>query len=364
MVSSTLVVAFVVAATTGASIPQAESGEQNTVFRKLWNEEFEWRFDDLPTKGGVPTERIPYSGHIYLDKNGGTSQVMRKYDESVNQNYSYPATAWENSDTSEARRGTGRIFRWQPIDWYGHCNGWSSAAIRHAEPQMAVQAYGTTFTPADIKGMLAEIYMYNDTAMLAGYEKQLNAGTFHAIIANWIGRGSHPVVMDSDPGKEKWNYPIFSFASSFAKHSSREVEVRTNIVYAKDSEDQEYDKSPEIRKVKSFHYSLQLNALGEITGGNFYRDSEMIDFIWVPLNPKEPGEAGNENGNPHLNVETVLALWRRSVPKELRRQWMIVDPAKKDRTIAVTDPTALLPRNIKIVPPSRVARAAEEEIQR
>lgn len=356
MGSSALVLSLLVAATAGVSIPKDDTETQDQVFRELWNDEFVWKFDDLPTKGGVPRDRIPYSGHIYLDKNGGTSDVLRKYDEVINRNYAYPATGWEQADTSEARRGNGRRFRWRPIDWYGHCNGWSSAAIRHAEPEHAVQAYGTTFSPADIKGLLAEIYMYNDTAMLAGYEKQLNAGTLHAILANWIGRGSHPVVMDSDPGKEKWNYPIFSFASSSAKHSPREVEVRTNIVYAKDSEDREYDKSPEIRKVKSFHYSLYLNARGEIIGGDYYSDSDRIDFVWVPLAPKKAGQPGNEGGNPHLDVEVVLSLWRQSVSKSIRRNWMIVDPLKEDRVIEVADPMALLPRNIRIVPATRTAR--------
>ena len=364
MGSSALVLSLLVAATAGASIPKGDVEKQETVFEKLWNDEFVWRFDDLPTTGGVPKDRIPYSGHIYLDKHGGTSDVLRKYDEAVNKDYSYPATGWEQADTSEARRGNGRRLRWRPIDWYGHCNGWSSAAIRHAEPERAVRAFGTTFTPADIKGLLAEMYMYNDTAMLAGYETRLNPGTFHAILANWLGRGSHPIVMDSDPGKEKWNYPIFSFASSYAKRGPREVEVRTNIVYAKDSEDEEHDKSPEIREVKSFHYSLYLNPLGEIVGGDFHGDSEMIDFVWVPLAPKKAGAAGNEGGNPHLDVDVVLSLWRQSVSKESRRRWMIVDPLKNDRVIEVQDPTALLPRNIRIVPPTRTARARLEDGQR
>jgi hypothetical protein len=209
MGSSALFLALVAAAP-GVGI---EKELQDTVFSELWNEDFEWRFDELPESGSVPKGRMPYSGYIYLDKKGGTAQVMQKYDEAVNKDYSYPATAWENQNTSQAYShgtrtvyyGFGRFRRARQItvsgvnDWYGHCNGWSAATIRHAEPELTVKAYGTEFTPADIKGLLAELYMYNDHTLLPGYDKELNPGAMHAILANWLGRGTHPVVMDSDP---------------------------------------------------------------------------------------------------------------------------------------------------------------------
>ena len=88
--------------------------------------------------------------------------------------------------------------------------------------------------------------------------------------------------------------------------------------------------------------------------------------MWVPLSPKKPGEAGHESGNPHLDVDKILAIWRKSVPVEVRRRWVVIDPDEKDRTVEIADPTALLPRNIKIVPPTRVVRASDEaeEVER
>lgn len=365
MVTATLFVALVAVAP-GAEIEEEERELQNSVFSALWNEDFEWKFDRLPEKGSVPKDHVPYSGHMYLDKNGGTARVLRKYDLAVNKDASLPATSWEYRDTSQARTsGTRTVYSgFGPFRsartirvsganaWYGHCNGWASAAVRHAEPQFTVKAYGTEFTPADIKGLLAEVYMYNEHTVLAGMEMQLNPGTLHAILANWLGRGSHAIVMDADPGKEKWNYPMYAFSSSVVRRSGREVEVRTNIGYAKDSVDREYDKSPELRKGKSFHYALELNARDEIVGGYYYRDSDRIDFVWVPLKPKPSGEDGNDRGCPHLDVDTVLAIWRQSVPVQLRRSWMIVDPAHKDRSLVVPDPSRMLPRNIRIVPPA------------
>jgi hypothetical protein len=340
----------------GAGIKDTEVEQQNAVFQRLWNDDFVWRFDDLPAKGGVPKTRVPYSGHIYLDKDGGTAAALRVYDRAFEETNSLPATSWEYSDTSEARRTIyygrglfGRASRSGQRDWYGHCNGWSAAAIRHAEPQKSVTFDGVTFSPADIKGLLAEAYMYNRHEVLAGFEERLNPGTFHAILANWIGRGSHPIVMDSDPGEEKWNYPIYSFASSSTRHSAHEIEVETNIFYAKDTPDREYDQSPRKHETRWFHYMLNLNAAGEITGGYYFNDSNMIDFVWIPLRPEQSGDEGNESGNPHLDVARVLEIWRQSVSREARRQWLIVDPFEKDRAVQVADPSRILPRRIRIV---------------
>ena len=340
MGSSAMICALIAASSTGASIRKAEIEKQGTVFNRLWNEDFEWHFDDLPTKGSVGKERVPYSGYIYLDKRGGTANVLRKYDIAVNRNRYLPATSWEYSDSPAVNH------------WYGHCNGWTAAAIRHAEPQRSVMFGGVEFTPADIKGLLAEAYVYNNHEVLAGQQSYLNPGTLHAILANWLGRGAHGVGMDADPSHEKWNYPVYAFASSFARHSPRRVQVRTNILYAKDSDDREHDTSPRISKQKSFHYMLELSQDGDIVGGYYFADSDRIDFFWVPLSPKQSADDGNERGNPHLDVSRVVAIWRKSVSQETRRKWLIVDPAKRDRSVEVSEPTKMLPRGIRIVPPS------------
>jgi len=357
---------LVVAAGTANAIPEADVKTQNTVFEDQWNDGFVWNFEKLPTKGGVPKERVPYSGYIYLDQWGGTSDVLSKYDAAFNSDRGYPATSWEASDTAAANKPTGGLFsRRMENGWFGHCNGWTAASIRHAEPEHSVRANGVEFTPADIKGLLAEVYIYNDHEMLAGENVDLNPGTLHAILANWLGRGSHPIAMDSDPGEEKWNYPIYSFASGFAKRSEREIEVRTNILYAKDTEDREFNQSPRIHEMKSFHYMLHLDARGNIDGGYYFGDSDRIDFIWVPLSPKQSGDEGNVAGNPYVDVAKVMELWRQSVKRDARRKWLIVDLAEQDRAVEVADPSQILPRGIRIVPPtattpSRIAESQNE----
>ena len=301
-------------------------------------EQVVWKFDELPEKGKVAADRVPYSGYIYLDTQGGTASALRKYD------YAYHdgrmlATAHENWDTTAFKEPTARggllgrslgLTTMRTPNWHGHCNGWAAAAIRHAEPQKAVKVNDVVFTPADIKGLLAELYLYNDTLHLAGITSTLDAGTFHAVLGNWLGRGLHPLGMESDPSDEKWNYPVYAYACNSAKRSNNRVEVKLNLVYAKDSDD-EYQESPRIQKVKYFHYTLQLNGAGEIVGGQFHNDSSIIDMLWVPLQPKASGQPGHERGNPYIDVRRILAIWRASVPEEKRRDWFVIDPAKEDR---------------------------------
>ena len=211
---STLLVALTAITALGASIPQAEADKQNKVFQQLWETSFEWQYDKLPEKGGVEEYRVPYSGYIYPDTAGGTASVLRKYDRAFNGGRT-SATSWEYRDTSMKEPvpglfGNSRfgrrlgLTRMRTPDWYGHCNGWTSAAIRHAEPVNNVVRNGVTFEPSDIKALLAEIYIYNDHDVLIGKDgAAVNPGTFHAVICNWLGRGQHPLGLESDPSEEK-----------------------------------------------------------------------------------------------------------------------------------------------------------------
>lgn len=338
-VESFVVVLLLQAAAVSATVSESERADQNAIFQRSWDTPLVWKFADLPKAGGVSEERIPYSGHIYPDTAGGTVRTLRKYDAAFHGGRLL-ATAHEQWDTSAYQEPTmapqrvglfGARVRNVPTmrtpGWHGHCNGWTAASIRHAEPQHSVVRNGVTFTPADIKALLADIYMYSQYETLAGKNGPVNAGTLHVILANWLGRQSHPIGMEAFPGRQKWNYPIYAFESSSTQRGDGTVDVRTTIRYAYYSNG-EYNRSPRLERTKYFHYSLTLNRQGEITGGNFYRDSSIIDLLWTPLEPVSGGRPGNERGNPHIDAEKVLAIWRDSVPAELLDNWPNIYSAK------------------------------------
>ncbi len=368
MPTSALVVALTLG-TLGASISYKDTDTQNTTFEKHWGTEFVWKFEDLPTQGTLPNYRVPYSGYIYPDRQGGTINALTKYDRAFHGGRGL-AAAYEKYDTTAYKKPIPKPLGpfgliapkvMQTPDWHGHCNGWSAAAIRHAEPQKSVVQNGVRFTPADIKALLAEIYIYNEPEALAGWEGSINAGVLHATIANWIGRGSHPLGIEADPGEEKWNYPAYAYSYSSAKRSRNVVEVKMNLAYAKDSYG-EYQESPRIRRLKYFHYQLVLNSAGNIVGGSYYRDSNQIDMIWVPTAPVQGGMKGNERGNRHVSVKQVLALWRASVPEEIRTKWPVINPPAEDRLLVVKDTERIIPKGFSIVVEQKPEADVEEEI--
>ena len=348
MGTSLVFVAILAANTVGNDIGHQNIEKQNQIFQQWWGQELVWNFDDLPTKGDVPESRIPYSGHIYPDTAGGTVHALSKYDQAFN-GRSGRAAAWERWDTTafqEPTRTRGlfgfRVRRMSTPYWHGHCNGWTAAAIRHAEPKQSVNRNGVTFTPADIKALLAEIYIYNDTQMLDGDGSYINAGTFHALLTNWLGRGKHPIGMEADPGREKWNYPIYAYSTTFAKRGSNQVEVKMNAAYANSSSG-EFQQSPRLKKIKYFHYMLNLNNAGDIVGGYYFHDSTRIDMLWIPVSPKQGRQAGNERGNPYVDVNKVLAIWRASVSDADRETWTIIDASPQDRLFANAEIDGLKP---------------------
>ena len=341
--------------TRGGAIQAEEVSYQQQAFKQWWGDELVFKLDDLPAEAKVPDFRVPYSGHDYPDKAGGTVVAMMKYDQAFHSGRPL-ATEYERQDIGAHRGGRsrpdapagrglfGRLFagRSRTPGWYGHCNGWTAAAIRHAEPQHSVVRNGVTFTPADIKGLLAEIYMYTESEFLGGVDPAINPGTLHVVLTNWLGRGSHPVGMETAVGEVVINYPIFAYKTKINRLSPRQAEVQMTVSYTLNI-GREQDKGPtDHHKTMFFHYVLDLDEGGAITGGRFYGDSNQIDMLWTPLQPVQGGQEKNKRGNPHLNIKEVLAIWRESVPEDLRKKWLNVDPTQEDRILPPEEKTTTL----------------------
>jgi hypothetical protein len=138
---------------------------------------------------------------------------------------------------------------------------------------------------------------------------------------------SHPLGMEADPGKEVWNYPLYSYNTSFAKRNGgRQVEVKMTARWA-NSVNRESNDNVHNARDKYFHYLLNLDSEGRITGGYYYRGSQ-LDMLWVPLTPKQPGGEGNKRGNPYLNAEEVVSIWRDSISSDIVDKWVNIDVAR------------------------------------
>lgn len=365
--TTTLSVFLLVMATSQArvagEIQKPEIEQQKEVFKTWWGRDLTTKLTELPTDGKVPDYRVPYSGHDYPDKAGGTIQALVKYDQAYNRGRS-SAVEFERKDVTVHRGGRasapesgGRrplfsgLFRPRVPGWYGHCNGWTAAAIRHAEPEHSVVRNGVTFTPSDIKGLLAEMYMYSPTEFLGGIDDAVNPGTFHLTLTNWLGLGAHPVGMESALGEVVINFPIFSYKSTVKPLSDRQHEVQMTITYTVHVMGREVDKGPKNHKTMYFHYSLNTDADGNVIGGRYYGDSGRVDMLWTPLQPVQGGEEANKRGNPHMDIQEVLAIWRESVSEETRKKWLNIDPTEEDRVT--------LPGEAAVAAKSEEAKPAE-----
>jgi len=203
---------------------------QQQAFKQWWGDELVLKLADLPAEGKVADFRVPYAGHDYPDRAGGTINALYKYDQAFHRGRPLAAefermdiTSHRNSGGMEEVRGLFgriRVVRNGTPTWYGHCNGWTAAAIRHAEPQKSVVRNGVVFTPADIKALLAELYMYADSEFLGGIDPAINPGILHLTLANWLGRGAHPVGMETAVGEVVINFPIFNYKSTINRLSS------------------------------------------------------------------------------------------------------------------------------------------------
>ena len=272
---------FLTWASGSAAIQDQEVGDQNENFRHWWDADLIWKLDELPESGSVSEFRIPYSGHDYPDRGGGTAMALQKYDLAFHRGRGL-AMAFEQHDTTANQERTQQVVRaglfgrrrrtistMATPGWHGHCNGWTAASIRHAEPQRSVRRNGVVFTPADIKGLLAEIYMYSENEFLGGVDYAINPGTLHVILANWIGRGHHPVGMETTLGRVAFNYPAYAYTATIKSRTAREADVSLQVTYAT-STPNEYQRSPRNHRTMRFHYILELDAERRVVGGRYH----------------------------------------------------------------------------------------------
>lgn len=383
----------------------AESREQGTLYQDLWDRKFIRRFSELPLTGKA--DYVPYSGHWYPEKTGGTAPYslredspLHKYDRAFH-GQSGLAVQWER------RWHAGR----EREDWAGHCNGFSGAAQRHSEPRKAVTRNGITFQPKDIKALLAEVHIHRNVKFLGGrrcynvtvansvytdyYGSQMrscpsghsmvelrdgqesypkcvanrrnrgistvldecedvNAGTFHLIISNWVGKRRQAIIFDKEAYNQVWNYPLYGYESGveliskqqaikevmpglrsslypFNPQATKFYLVTTTLSYT-DVHNEKELVGKHNSSTLTLKYVLEIDDFGDIIGGEWLGSSRDFhpDFLWIsleprksvtveqlqrwyPNNPQKVAYEARSRSNPYVDPETVMSIWAESV---------------------------------------------------
>ncbi len=113
--------------------------------------------------------------------------------------------------------------------WWGLCHAWVPAAILEHEPIRPVERDGVTFEVADLKALLVGQYDRTEAYMLGGrcndsevgrddtgriedsQCRDVNAGSFHVIVTNFLGLRSRPIAEDRTYDYEVWNQPVVGY---------------------------------------------------------------------------------------------------------------------------------------------------------
>lgn len=204
--------------------------------------------------------------------------------------------------------------------WWGLCHGWAAASVLYAEPKPVVltgpSGIAIPFGASDVKALLTyyqgEIARVNtrgagarcnlDISNNSGAAnrtecRDVNAGTFHVILANQLGLQRRPIIADVTRDLQVWNQPIYSFnarirgygnpSSGSAPGTVREAIVDASITYA-DGTGPNYAAGVRDDTTRSYSYRLELDGDGRVLGGQWLT-RDRPDFFWIQTRPSFTG---------------------------------------------------------------------------
>lgn len=301
---------------------------------------------------------IPYSGSMYPSNEGGADVdgALSRYDRANGTS----AVSWERASGLHIT-----AMKTASNEWYGHCNGFASASTRHVEPKLPVLRNGVTFSPSDIKALLAEVYMSGRHVSLSGVQcktplsvvnrdpfvrkdptkmnpcEDTNPANFHLALSNFLG-GPNPMpfVIELGTDVQIWNYPVYGYSCDNCVNDQwREVNTSqalailggsgTKYKFNPDAKrffdvamtvsmaDRVLRESVGVRKqlAEKFRYILETDQEGKILGGEWAAESraKIPDFIWMALDPVTNQSDDKRRANAQVDHETVFAMWRESL---------------------------------------------------
>ncbi len=211
-----------------------------------------------------------------------------------------------------------KVAHKEALDWEGICHGWAAASINHNEPKgkvlMNPDGFKIPFGSSDIKALLSYYYAYYhqvDNTFQMGIrcnragrhernnycQKDLNAGSFHIVLGNKIGKRKQGLLADLDRFREVWNHPVQSYVtkviktikpgSKATKGTVQVIVVKSDLTYISESNnfwEPVIGTQNQITQVKNYLYELDLDADGNIIGGEWL-SSERPDFLWLMTKP-------------------------------------------------------------------------------
>lgn len=336
----------------------SERDEQQALFDYYFRDldlRYETEFAKLESAAAVDAWRIPYATPIYPEQSGGLANarssagtVLAKYDLAFNGGQLL-ADSYDRrrKQRTEVRRGLFGRERTQTTNiaesWEGYCSGFAASTIRHPEPVLPVDAgtvggrSGVVFQPEEIKSLLLAAYNRTrpDSFLLvappSARDGGPNMGTFHLALANYIGQAGHPIAIDRTKGRVAWNNPIYKYEVASIRDAGQQggfhyKDLTTRITYTaygtrhvNQTNRETGARQGQPSQSMLIRYRLTLDSDGHIVGGRAL--SNAGHFLWIPLFAVQGIRDQTSPGNPHLDVQKVVALARESALPNIQEKY-------------------------------------------
>ncbi|MGE0615015.1 MAG: hypothetical protein AB7P04_05210 [Bacteriovoracia bacterium] len=318
---------------------QAEDGEfkySNTDFKALYNQH---RF--------AQPQQTPWAGTYWPYGEDGLAWRYRAGENSPAEKYDLfarqgkKATLWEKrehacstlpKEEQEGCRG-----------WWGHCNAWSAAAIKEAEPRESRKVGDVQWNVGDQKALLTELWMESGSLFAGDTNKSVKTGNwvtdanspdarsltqsgqsnfeafwdvvprhFFMIFTNYVGILRTGVVIDRFTGDEVWNQPVVGYrflpirAQDIQKpvvggngRSVYPVSLRVKIFWGNDQDVEPDDVSSvfDIKKISDEERVESFGRAGASYEGRLLKFDLHFDAPVVMTSPTEVQSAGRLVGS-------------------------------------------------------------------
>lgn len=265
--------------------------------------------------------------------------------------------------------------------WMGICHGWAPAAYMLDRPTRPITLHTPDnipikFYPADIKAYVSLLWANaaSRTRFIGGRcnDKEpamdeetgrvtsercfdTNPGTWHLCVVNQIGVAKRSFILDVTFDYEVWNQPVYSYSYTYfnpqtrratssladasidiadysndkfkrwrSNRTTKVVGVSMEVKYIVETHPRQLEEDkPSMDGVQSvtYEYDLELDAEGDIIGGEWYRNKHP-DFLWTP----PPGAKAltrrdsNVSGSWTDSRRAVPGSWRAVAAQASREQ--------------------------------------------
>jgi len=189
------------------------------------NDDINYRWDGAATDSPAKKYEKAFGGH-------GVEDMVSKYHgiDSVTSARTCTANSQcSSSDGEICAKRTGHTSGRCIPTWWGICHGWTPASILMPEPKHAVVRNGITFKVNDLKALASLAHdstttkfvsLRCDTGRASGMQfdkygrpvdeacRDSNAGTYHVLLANYLGKMGKAFAEDRTQDAEVWNQPL------------------------------------------------------------------------------------------------------------------------------------------------------------